>query len=167
MIMKFSKTALVAAALTFGSSFAATAQVVPSGSVAGFEIARIVSADVCFAVTNFSSANGKDMVFSYYRAKSEQRWQVGGYLKPEDHTASTDTLAIVFDGEVMLSRDIELTDGDFILPFENVQELLAYEQKVENGTTLTFNLSDDSFEVDLAKFRDAIDATLSCIAEIK
>jgi len=167
MIMNFAKTVLFANLLAIGSLSSASAQVVPIETVAGYEIARVVSADVCFAVTDLKSAQNLDMVFSYYRAKSGHRWQVGGYLSSLDHPKATDTLTITFDGDLKIKREVEFRDGDFILPFEALQELLAYEQDVEQGTTLVFGLNKDNFEINLENFRAAILATLNCVEKIE
>ncbi|MDG2339972.1 MAG: hypothetical protein P8L32_02080, partial [Paracoccaceae bacterium] len=133
----------------------------------GYEIARIVSSDVCFAVADFGSQQGHDMVISYYRAKTGQRWQVAGYLSGFDHPSASDTLSIVIDEISSLTREVEIRDGDFIVPFESLEELEAFEHNVESGTTLTFELEQDSFSIDLEAYRAAIDATKTCVNEIQ
>ncbi len=165
--MHFLKTSLISTTIIIGSVLPSTAQVVPIESVAGYEIARIVSADVCFAVGDFKSEQGKDMVISYYRAKTGQRWQVAGYLSALDHPAASDTLSIVIDEASTLTRNVEIRDGDFIVPFETLEELEAFERGVESGTTLTLDLEQDSFKIDLEIYRSAIDATIACVDEIK
>jgi hypothetical protein len=164
--MNFVKKTLFA--LVFVASFghSTSAQVVPIETVDGYKIARIVSADICFAVTDLRSAQNYDMVFSYYHAKSGQRWQVGGYLSSLDHPEATDTLIITIDGDLKLTRDIELSDGDFMVPFESLQELQAFERNIETASTLEFGLNKDSFEIDLEKYRVAIQATLDCVGDI-
>ncbi|MFT4715033.1 MAG: hypothetical protein ACI8YI_000987 [Paracoccaceae bacterium] len=167
MIMNFTKTFLFANLVAISSVPSASAQVVPIETVAGYEIARVVSADVCFAVTDLKSTQNFDMVFSYYRAKSGHRWQVGGYLSPLDHPEASDILTVTFDGDLKIKRAVEFRDGDFILPFEALQELMAYELDVEQGTTLVLGLNEDSLEINLKNFRAAILATLNCVEKIE
>lgn len=156
-------------AIFFTSAFwqTSSAQVVPMDDVAGYKIARIISADVCFAVANLRSAQNHDIVFSYYRAKSGQRWQVGGYLSALDHPATSDTVTIAIDRDPKLTRDVVFKDGDFIVPFESLLELQTYERDIEGGAILTFSLENDSFEIELLKFRAAIEATQTCVDEIE
>ncbi|MDG2257044.1 MAG: hypothetical protein P8L68_00915 [Paracoccaceae bacterium] len=165
--MNFFRTCVVSIALTYGSTLPLAAQVVPIETASGYEIARIVSADVCFAVGDFKSENGHDMVISYYRARTGQRWQVAGYLSAEDHPEESDTVSIVIDGKKSLTRVVEIREGDFIVPFESLEELEAFERDVENGTMLTFELEQDSFNIELESYRSAIGATIACVDAIE
>lgn len=145
----------------------AWAQVVPVETVAGYKIARVESADVCFAVINLKSEKNYDIAFSYYRSKTGQRWQVGGYLSSLDHPKPADRLSITFDGDIKLTRDVEFRDGDFIVPFEALAELQAFEKDVENGKMLVFGFEQDSFKIPLQAYRQAIKSVISCTAAIQ
>ena len=164
---KFFNSGLLAIVFTSAFLQSSSAQVVPMEDVAGYKIARIVSADVCFAVADLQSAQNHDIVFSYYRAKSGQRWQVGGYLSAQDHPATSDTVTISIDGDLKLTRNVQFKDGDFIVPFESLVELENYERDIEIGAILTFGLEKDSFDIELVKFRAAIEATQVCVDEIE
>lgn len=141
----------------------AMADVIPFETVAGYKIAHVTSADVCFAVSNLKSEKGLDMAYSYYRKKSGQRWQVAGYLSALDHPATTDELTIDFDGDDKLTRTVEFRDGDFMVPFEALAELQAFEADVEAGEILTYELTDDAFSLPLSNLRAAIDGVIRCL----
>ena len=166
LIIWFQATILVVGAVVIVTNLA-SAQVVPIETVAGYKIARIESANVCFAVVNIRSRKNYDMAFSYYRSKTGQRWQVGGYLSALDHSDPKDRLTISFDGDQKLSRDVEFRDGDFIVPFEALAELQAFERDVEKGKTLVFGFKQDSLEIPLPAYRQAIKSVISCAAAIE
>lgn len=159
----FHLNTILAISICFVFSTPAVSQVVPIKTVAGYKIARIESSGVCFAVTNLRSTQNEDIAFSYYRAKTGQRWQVGGYLSPLIHPKPDDVLTITFDDDLKLTRAIEFRDGDFMVPFEALAELEAFEQDVENSDKLIFGLKEDSIEIDLKKYRKAIAAVIKCV----
>lgn len=159
----FHLNTILAALTFFVFSSPAVSQVVPIETVAGYKIARVESSGVCFAVTNLRSTQNADIAFSYYQAKTGQRWQVGGYLSALIHPEPDDVLTITFDDDLKLTRPIEFRDGDFMVPFEALAELEAFEQDVENSDTLIFGLKEDSIELDLKKYRKAIAAVIECV----
>ena len=159
----FHLKAMLTTLACFVFSTPAVSQVVPIETVAGYKIARVESSGVCFAVTNLRSTQNEDIAFSYYQAKTGQRWQVGGYLSPLIHPEPDDVLTITFDDDLKLTRPIEFRDGDFMVPFEALAELEAFEHDVENSDTLIFGLNEDSIELDLRKYRKAITAVIKCV----
>ena len=154
---------ILATLTCFVFSTPAVSQVVPIETVAGYKIARVESSEVCFAVTNLRSTQNANIAFSYYHAKTGQRWQVGGYISSLIHPEPDDVLTITFDDDLKLTRPIEFSDGDFMVPFQALAELEAFERDVENSDMLIFGLKEDSIEIDLRKYRKAIAAVIKCV----
>lgn len=136
--------------------------------VGEYQIVKVVSSSVCFAVYNGKSTKDKDVTFASYKTTSGERWQVAGYVNPENVSSKGDLLSISFDNVDLLSRSIEFSRGKFALPFFEDNDLKNYTQLVQSKKTLKLSLKnlDDSIVIDLSELGKARNAMDKCLAEI-
>lgn len=155
--------AFVAAALIMATP--SNAQIVPYAEIAGYQIARIESQNVCFAATEISSDAGHLMVYSYYQSKTGQRWHVAGYALENQLSGNRVAMRVTIDGTVTLERETETREGDFMLPFETLPEIEGHEALVKTGETLniTLNGDADALSLPLSDYRAALGAIATCL----
>ncbi len=136
--------------------------------VGDYQIVKVVSSNVCFAAYNGKSTNDKEITFATYKTKAGERWQVAGYVDQENVTTKSDFLSMSFDDEVVLFRSIEFSNGQFVLPFTEDNELEKFTQRVESKKTLALSLKaqDDTIVIDLPELNKAREAMENCLAGI-
>lgn len=137
--------------------------------VGDFQIARVTSSKVCFAVLNTQSTKGADVTFATYKTKSGDRWQVAGFVKDEEITIKGDLLSIRFDDEHLMARGVEFSKGDFALPFTEDSDLEIFDKQVseKEKMELRFRKLEDGIVVPLPELRKAKDAIDTCLANIE
>lgn len=140
----------------------------PVETLGDYEILRVTASKVCFAVYKGKSANELDITYATFKTKSGDRWQVLSYVYDEKLKALGDLLTIRFDGKLTLSRAVEISRGDLILPFTEDEELADFDAGVAAADEVTFQLKNlnDTITVDLPALRTAkagIDACLEAI----
>ncbi|MGI9389438.1 MAG: hypothetical protein ACR2O1_05205 [Boseongicola sp.] len=157
---------LLAAAITLG--LPAAAQIVPFGDIAGYKIARIQSKGICFAALEIRSTGDQAMVYTYYQTVTGQRWHVAGFGSSEELRNGEVALEVAIDGQVTLARSTEARDGDFMLPFEALNEITEHEALVETGDQLTISINEgsDQLEIGLADHRAALGAIQACLSAL-
>ena len=142
----------------------AFAQVAPFDEVAGYDIAAIPDNGVCFGVVQLQSEAGATMIYSYYQTVAGQRWHVASYANVDLSDSETVAIRVAIDGTETLVRDAETRDGDFMLPFQALDEIQAHEQLTLTGTSMVIGIGDaDSLTVPLEDFRAALSVIQSCI----
>lgn len=136
--------------------------------VENFQIARVISSKVCFAVLNTTSTKGAEVSFATYKTKSGDRWQVAGFVKDEAITIKGDLLSIRFDDEHLMARGIEFSKGDFALPFTEKSDLEAFDSHIAEKNTMELQLKmlDDGITVPLPELRKAKEAINNCLKAI-
>lgn len=159
------RIAIIAAMLAAANP--AVAQVSAHSVVEGYEIASIDEKGVCFAVKFGESAKGTPIVYSYYFTVSGQTWQVAGFPDAGALPSDTATLDIAVDGTSVLARAAPVQNGDFMFPFEKLDEVLAYEAAIEQGETLSVHIAEanDRIDINLADLRAALAAVGDCLKE--
>ncbi len=147
----------------------ASAQIVPFEETGEYRIAKVVSGNLCYAALKSQSVAGKPMVYTYYETKIGQRWHVLGYGKDAELEMPMVNITIDIDGETTLARETQTSDSDFMFPFENLEELQAYEALRDTGTLQTVTIAEngDKFELQLEPYRAALATLQDCLAEIK
>lgn len=144
----------------------AMSQVVPVEKIEGYDIARIASQGICFAVIETESQQDKTMVYSYYRTPEGQRWNVAGYALERHLPAGEVALRVEIDGVTTLDRSTTTQDGDFMLPFQNLQEITFHEELVESGEVMEIIINGgDSLQINLDGFRAAFEKLQSCLED--
>ena len=148
-----------------GLATAASAQVVPFGETGTYEIAKIADKGVCFAATKALSENKRPMVYTYYHTVSDQRWHVLGYEIDSTIQSEQVSLAINVDGETTLMRETIAQNSDFMLPFENIDEITNHEtlSMQGNGMTVSIVETEDSVTISLPEFREGLGVLQLCL----
>ena len=155
---------LTAAALALVAA-PVSAQIVPIAEVGPYRIMQVEDNAVCFAAVELLSANQKPMIYSYYQTTQGQRWNVAGFASEMEIEDGMRTITVTIDGTETISRETETRGGDFLLPFEALDEIEAHEALVETGLTMTIAVGDyDSVDVGLNDLRLALTATADCLA---
>ncbi|MEO0342240.1 MAG: hypothetical protein AAF198_02265 [Pseudomonadota bacterium] len=143
----------------------ASAQVVPFDDTETYEVAKIADKGVCFAATRTLSENNRPMVYTYYHTVNDQRWHVLGY--EIDDTIPTDSvsLAVNIDGETTLLRDTSTQNSDFMLPFENLEEISKHETLSASGNDMNVSIveTSDMVTIELEPFRNALVLMQACL----
>ncbi len=143
------------------------AQFTPYTEVAGYSVVNIQDTVVCFAATQLTSKANKVMVYTYYQSKVGQRWHVAGY---EDTTALEPgqvAVTVSIDGTQALARDTEAREGDFMLPFANLEEIEGFEAMIPEGKTFEIELGNgDSLDIPLDNYRAALHAITNCLSTL-
>ena len=154
-------------ALLLASLFAlpASAQVVPFDDTDRYEIAKIADKGVCFAATKALSENKRPMVYTYYHTVNDQRWHVLGYELDATIQSPAVTISVDIDGEETLARATQAQNSDFMLPFENIDEISNHETLSTTGEGMTVSIAEtqDSVTIDLSDYRAALDLLQSCL----
>ena len=141
------------------------AQIVPVAEVGPYRIMQVEDNDVCFAAIELLSAGQKPMIYSHYATTQGQRWSVAGFASEMEIEDGMRTITVTIDGTETISRETETRGGDFLLPFEALDEIEAHEAMVETGLTMTIAVGDyDSVDVGLNDLRLALAATADCLA---
>ncbi|MEM0976952.1 MAG: hypothetical protein AAGJ34_05415 [Pseudomonadota bacterium] len=143
----------------------ASAQVVPFDDTDRYEIAKIADKGVCFAATKALSENKRPMVYTYYHTVTDQRWHVLGYEIDSTIQSGEVSLAVDVDGETTLLRTTVTQNSDFMLPFENIDEISKHEGLSIEGDGMTVSIAEteDSVTIDLATFREALAILQACL----
>lgn len=133
-----------------------------------FQIARVASSKVCFAVLNTQSTKGAEVTFATYKTTEGDRWQVAGFVKDKDITIKGDLLSIRFDDEHLMARGVEFSKGDFALPFTEKNELEAFDTNIAEKASMELRLKrlDDGIVVPLEPLREAKEAIDRCLVDI-
>lgn len=141
------------------------AQIVPVTEVGEYQIMKEENQQVCFAATELLSAQKKPMIYTYYASTQGQRWNVAGYASPIELEAGMITITVSVDGTETISRETVTRDGDFLLPFEALEELEAHEAQIKTGQVMLIAIGDvDTVEVPLDAHRVALEAIADCLA---
>lgn len=149
-----------------GMGTPAFAQVTPFAEVSGYNIAQVEDSAVCFAAIQLPSENGDEMLYTYYQAQAGQRWHVAGYVESVFSVESV-VVNLSVDGVETLSRETETRDGDFMFPFETLDEIQTHETLVKSGDTMVIKVGDtDSLAVPLWDYRAALAAVQSCLKQV-
>jgi len=127
-----------------------------------YQIMRVVASKVCYAVYNGKSADGSNVTFATYKTSDGDRWQIVGYVDDKKITTNSDLLTIQFDGQTTLIRTVDISRGDYALPFAEDNELEMFDAGIEAATKLSFNLKNlgDAITLDLAALRAACEVVL-------
>ena len=145
----------------------ASAQFTTKDEVAGYEVAHVEETNVCFIAKQFASEAGRPMIYSFYRTNQGQRWHVAGYELVKVLEGPQVSLRVSIDGTETLARVTETRDGDFMLPFERLEEIEAHEALVESGAHMEIQVGNiDTLIVPLGDFRQALSALDACLAAI-
>jgi len=157
---------LLAATSVFG--LPAYAQIVPFADIAGYTVARVQSQGICFAAVELNSVGGHSMVYTYYQTATGQRWNVAGYKSDDILTDAVTEIEVSIDDDVTLLRDTETRNGDFMLPFESLEEIQAHEAKIRTGETMHISINDgsDQLAVGLVDHRAALGAIQACLSAL-
>jgi len=163
------KKAFIATALLAAPALAQDQAMELVETVGDFQISRVAESKVCFATVSGPSANGIPSFFATYKLTNGDRWQVTGYSEQKEKAETIDGLSIKFDGEPHMVIQIELSNGTYLLPITDETQLKAFDEAVETGTKVSFNLlkTKDSFTVDLANLRAAKMAIDTCLEGMK
>lgn len=156
----------LAAACLIGSP--AHAQIVPFAEIAGYTVARVQSQGICFAAVELNSIGGHPMVYTYYQTAAGQRWNVAGYKSGDILPDERAEIEVSVDDEVTLARDTEVRNGDFMLPFEALEEIQAHEAKIRSGQTMNISINEgsDQLVIGLADHRAALGAIQTCLSAL-
>ncbi|MEO1563801.1 MAG: hypothetical protein AAFR98_10235 [Pseudomonadota bacterium] len=158
---------LVGAVLIFNflSATISSAQVVPFDDTDTYEVAKIANKGVCFAATKVLSENKRPMVYTYYHTVNDQRWHVLGYEINDTISTPTVTLAVDVDGETTLLRETITQNSDFMLPFENLDEISHHEALSATGAGMNVSIveTDDRVTIDLVTYRTALELMQDCL----
>ena len=155
---------ITAAALALAAT-TATGQIVPVAEVGPYRIMQVEDNEVCFAAIELLSANQKPMIYSYYETTQGQRWNVAGFASEMEIEDGQRTITVTIDGTETISRETETRGGDFLLPFEALEEIEAHEALVQTGLTMTIAVDDyDTVDIGLNDLRLALSATTDCLA---
>ena len=155
---------ITAAALALAAT-TATGQIVPVAEVGPYRIMQVEDNEVCFAAIELLSANQKPMIYSYYETTQGQRWNVAGFASEMEIEDGQRTITVTIDGTDTISRETETRGGDFLLPFEALEEIEAHEALVQTGLTMTIAVDDyDTVDIGLNDLRLALSATTDCLA---
>ena len=152
----------------FACSFAAPviAQVTPFAEVAGYNVAQVENSPVCFAAVQLPSDKGDEMLYTYYQAQAGQRWHVIGYVADIALGNQSVSLNVSIDGTETLVRETETRDGDFMLPFEALEEIRGHEDLAKTGEAMVIAFNGvDSLSVPLADFREALALVQDCLVQ--
>ncbi|MEM9716092.1 MAG: hypothetical protein AAF826_06190 [Pseudomonadota bacterium] len=154
--------ALLAFSMIATPSFA---QVVPFDDTETYEVAKIADKGVCFAATKTLSENKRPMVYTYYHTVTDQRWHVLGYEINDTIDGDNVSLAVNIDGETTLLRDTLTQNSDFMLPFENIDEISKHETLSTTGDVMTVSIAEtnDSVDIALEPFRVALQMMQACL----
>ena len=135
--------------------------------VAGYTVASSQELGFCFATTRALSEARETMVYSFYKTNDGRRWHVAGYgLEDRLSDPFVEVRVTIDDSETLGARETQTSDGDFMLPFQTLDEITAHEAAVASGETLTIFIGDrDSLSLPLADYRAALDAIDTCLAE--
>ena len=159
------------ARLFFAAALVATpavAQIMPVADVAGYQVARIGSQNVCFAVTELESEGGAGVIYGYYTNKTGQRWHTLSFSTEGDVLNGPLPVTVTIDGDVTLERDTVAQNGDFMLPFEVRAEIEGHEAMVAEGDEMVVSIrgGEDALRVDLDDYRAALGAIDTCLSAI-
>jgi len=142
------------------------AQVTPFAEVAGYNVAQVENAPVCFAAVQLPSEKGDEMLYTYYQAQAGQRWHVIGYVADIALGNQSVSLNVSIDGTETLVRDAETRDGDFMLPFEVLDEIRSHEELAKTGDTMVIAFDGvDRLAVPLSDFREALAEVQACLVQ--
>jgi hypothetical protein len=134
-----------------------------------YQIMRVAESKVCFAVYNGKSADGSDVTYATYKTKKGDRWQIVGYVDDEKVKANGDLLTIRFDGKLSSARAVDISRGDFALPFTEDKDLADFDAGVATADEVTFKLKNlnDIITVALPALRTAKASVDTCLESIK
>lgn len=140
-------------------------QIEPFSDASGYSVARVMGQPVCFASLRSESASGQEFIYSYFQTNVGQRWHTIGYVEPTSLLTGTATLRVSVDAELALDRATETRDGDFMLPFQALEEITALEAMVPEGVYMTIEVAEnnDTIAIELARYRDALVAIDACL----
>ena len=140
------------------------AQIIPVTETSDYQIMKEDSQQVCFAATELLSAQKKPMIFTHYASTQGQRWSVAGYASAMELASGMINISVAVDGTETISRETVTRDGDFLLPFETLEELEAHEALISAGTAMSITIGDvDTVDVALDAFRVALEAMANCL----
>ena len=151
------------------SATTANAQIVPHSEVGEYNIAHVISGALCYAVLQQKSVGGEPMIYTYYETKIGQRWHVLGYADPQKITDASVNITIDIDDTETLKRETPTSDGDFMFPFANLDEIQAHEALIETGAVKSIAIAEtgDTFEIQLEQHRAALSGLQDCLATIE
>lgn len=143
----------------------AQAQVIPFEETDTYDIAKVASRGFCFAATQLKSQNSHAVVYTYYQTVAGQRWHVVSYADASILGDGAQSLRVSIDGDLTLERATEARDGDFMLPFETLDEITAHEKRSAMGASKVIALTDvaDTITLDLEAFRAIIPIMRECL----
>ena len=146
----------------------AQAQIVPFADISGYTVARVQSQGICFAAVELKSAVGHPMVYTYYQTATGQRWNVAGYQSGEVLADSNAEIVVSIDDDITLARDTEVRNGDFMFPFEALQEIEAHEARIQTGENMRISINEgsDQLVIGLDGHRAALGAIQACLSAL-
>jgi len=144
----------------------AVAQIMPVADVAGYQVARIGSQNVCFAAAELKSDGGSGVIYGYYTNNTGQRWHTFSYSTDAKLPNGALPVLVTVDGETTLERDTVAQNGDFMLPFEVRAEIENHEARVAEGDEMVVSIlgGEDTLSIDLEDYRAALGAIETCLA---
>ena len=76
------------------------------------------------------------------------------------------SLNVSIDGTETLVRETETRDGDFMLPFEALEEIRGHEDLAKTGEAMVIAFNGvDSLSVPLEDFREALASVQDCLVQ--
>ncbi len=120
---------------------------------------------VCLASIRSKSTAGQDFIYTYFQTNAGQRWHTIGYVESTALLSGTASLRVSVDGEEALDRATETREGDFMLPFETLDEITAFENMIPEGIYMTVEVAEnnDTIPIELGRYRDALVAIDACL----
>ncbi len=134
-----------------------------------YNVMKVTESKVCFSVYAGASEDGSGFTFASYKTKSNDRWQVAGYVDDNKITSKSDLLYIKFDDRNLMARAVDFSRSDFVLPFTEDNDLKGFDAGVTTAKIMSFSFKNtkDTMNINLDEIRAARASVDTCLEGIK